>query len=113
MEQNLVAGKDVLSGPMSRFPGYNFRSRSVKFADYTGATREQDVQEAIQTRYYSTKVVEALFERSVVARIAVDITEETSHPAQGLYAYEEVALTGTGVTDDTSALETAEQEQGN
>lgn len=102
-----VNPRDIRSGPMSDFPNIQFHS--ARFADYGGATREQDVQEAIQVKYYSKKIVEALFERVIVARIAEDITQEASHPAQGLYAYKEVELSGSGVTSDASALEGSEE----
>jgi N4-gp56 family major capsid protein len=102
VNQKVVEGVDILTGKMSDFP-------HLRFADYSGATREQDMQNAIQPKYYSSKVVDALYERSILVKIADDISGEASHPAQGLYAYKEVALSGSGLTDDTSSLQGQEE----
>lgn len=111
--RNVVDRDTIKSGPMSDFPTYVFRSQAVagtvKLADYTGATREQDITEAILPKYYSKKIVEALFERVILAKITDDISDEASNPAQALAAYEEVALSGAGRTSDASALEGAEE----
>lgn len=90
------------SGAMSDFP-------HMHFAEYGGATRETDVSNAVLPKFYTSKIIDALYERTILAKLAVDITDEASNPAEALRAFKEVALSGDGTTSDGTALEGNEE----
>jgi len=93
---------DIRMGPKGDFP-------HMHFAEYGGATRETDVSNAVLPKFYTSKIIDALYERSILAKLADDITAEVSNPSDALRAFKEVALTGDGTTSDGTALEGSEE----
>lgn len=92
---------DIRMGPVSDFS-------FLEFADYTNVTKVADADATIP-EYWSERVVAALYDMSIVAKIATDISRDTSHPSDALYAFLETALSGAGTSADGTALEGNEE----
>lgn len=88
-------------GPISSFP-------FLEFADYTGVTAVADADSTIP-EYWSQNVISALYDMSIMAKIANDISRDVSAPMDKLYAFLETALSGDGQTSDETAVEGNEE----
>lgn len=94
---------DMVMGSIDEVLGAN-----VQFADYANVTGVADADSTIP-EYWSERVVAALYDMSIVMKCALDITRDTSHPADALYAFLESALSGAGTSSDSTALEGNEE----